>query len=65
VSSSCNPRGCDGFFTRFARRVARRYRNKGFDKTARRMVESLEQRGIEGASALEIGGGVGEIEIEL
>ncbi|MGH3085041.1 MAG: class I SAM-dependent methyltransferase [Gaiellaceae bacterium] len=66
MSSCCNPRGCDGFFTpRFARRAARRYRNKGLDKTARRMVEFLEQRGIDGATVLEIGGGVGEIEIEL
>jgi 16S rRNA G966 N2-methylase RsmD len=66
VSSCCNPRGCDGFFTpRFARRAARRYRRKGLDKTARRMVEFLEQSGIEGATVLEIGGGVGEIEIEL
>lgn len=29
------------------------------------MVEFLEQRGIEGATVLEIGGGVGEIQIEL
>jgi hypothetical protein len=29
------------------------------------MVEFLEQRGVEGATVLEIGGGVGEIEIEL
>jgi magnesium-protoporphyrin O-methyltransferase len=66
VSSCCNPRGCDGFFKeRFARRVARRYRKKGLDTTARRMVDFLEPRGIEGASVLEIGGGVGEIEIEL
>jgi hypothetical protein len=62
----CNARGCDQFFgERFARRVARRYRKKGLDKTARRMVAFLESRGIEGASVLEIGGGVGEIEIEL
>jgi 2-polyprenyl-3-methyl-5-hydroxy-6-metoxy-1,4-benzoquinol methylase len=66
VTSCCNPRGCDGFFTpRFARRVARRYRKKGLNKTARRMVEFLELRGIEGATVLEIGGGVGEIHIEL
>jgi magnesium-protoporphyrin O-methyltransferase len=29
------------------------------------MVEFLELRGIEGATVLEIGGGVGEIQIEL
>jgi 16S rRNA G966 N2-methylase RsmD len=66
VAGCCNPRGCDRFFTpRFARRVAARYRKKGLDETARRMVEFLELRGIEGASVLEIGGGVGEIQIEL
>jgi 2-polyprenyl-3-methyl-5-hydroxy-6-metoxy-1,4-benzoquinol methylase len=45
--------------------MAKRYRKRGLDKTARRMVEFLEQRGIEGATVLEIGGGVGEIQIEL
>jgi 2-polyprenyl-3-methyl-5-hydroxy-6-metoxy-1,4-benzoquinol methylase len=45
--------------------VAARYRRKGLDETARRMVEFLELRGIEGATVLEIGGGVGEIQIEL
>jgi magnesium-protoporphyrin O-methyltransferase len=64
--SCCNPRGCDEFFSsRFARRAARRYRKRGLDETARRMVEFLEARGIEGASVLEVGGGVGEIQVEL
>ncbi len=45
--------------------MAARYRKKGLDETARRMVEFLELRGIEGASVLEIGGGVGGIQIEL
>ena len=62
----CDPRGCDQFFSpRFARRVARRYRKRGVDKTARQMIAFLEQRGIEGATVLEIGGGVGEIQLEL
>jgi 2-polyprenyl-3-methyl-5-hydroxy-6-metoxy-1,4-benzoquinol methylase len=61
----CNPRGCDGFFTpRFARRAAKRYREKGIDKTAQRMVAFLEQHGIAGATVLEVGGGVGELQIE-
>jgi 2-polyprenyl-3-methyl-5-hydroxy-6-metoxy-1,4-benzoquinol methylase len=66
VANCCNPRGCDEFFSpRFARRSAKRYRKKGLDKTAQLMVEFVEQRGVEGATVLEVGGGVGEIQIEL
>jgi 16S rRNA G966 N2-methylase RsmD len=53
------------FGDRFARHRAARYRNKGLDKTARRMVELLAERGVQGATVLEIGGGVGEIQLEL
>jgi hypothetical protein len=45
--------------------MAERYRKRGLDKTARRMVDFIEARGIEGATVLEVGGGVGEIQIEL
>jgi 2-polyprenyl-3-methyl-5-hydroxy-6-metoxy-1,4-benzoquinol methylase len=62
----CDARGCDEFFgSRFARRMAGRYRKRGLDRTARRMVAFLDERGIADATVLEIGGGVGEIEIEL
>src|SRR5215210_5878891 len=62
----CDPRGCDRFFgTRFARRVARRYRKRGLGGTERRMVEFLEREGLEGATVLEVGGGVGELHVEL
>jgi SAM-dependent methyltransferase len=53
------------FNRRFARRVANRYRRRGLDRTARQMVEFLERLGVEGASVLEVGGGVGEVEVEL
>jgi 2-polyprenyl-3-methyl-5-hydroxy-6-metoxy-1,4-benzoquinol methylase len=53
------------FNQRFARRLANRYSKRGLDQTARKMVEFLQQVGIEGASVLEIGGGVGELQIEL
>jgi SAM-dependent methyltransferase len=66
MAGCCDPRGCDRFFgTRFARRVAGRYRKRGLDATARRMVGFLERQGVEGASVLEIGGGVGEVHLEL
>jgi hypothetical protein len=66
MAGCCNPRGCDRFFTpRLAERVARRYRKRGLDRTARRMVGFLEEAGIAGATVLEVGGGVGEIQIEL
>ena len=45
--------------------MARRYRKRGLDRTARRMVSFLERHGVRGASVLEVGGGVGEIQIEL
>jgi 2-polyprenyl-3-methyl-5-hydroxy-6-metoxy-1,4-benzoquinol methylase len=53
------------FNRRFARRLANRYRERGLDKTARTMVEFLQEVGIEGATVLEVGGGVGELELEL
>jgi protein-L-isoaspartate O-methyltransferase len=66
VRSCCNPRGCDDFFgDKFARRVAKRYRKRGLDKTAGRIVAFLEREGVEAARVLEIGGGVGEIQLEL
>jgi hypothetical protein len=66
MASCCDPRGCDSFFgRRFARRVAKRYRKRGLDKTARRIVEFLRSSGIENATVLEVGGGVGELQIEL
>ena len=53
------------FDVRFAKRMAARYRKKGLDKTARQMVELLAERGVQGATVLEIGGGVREIQLEL
>jgi hypothetical protein len=66
MSSCCNPRGCDEFFgSGFARRMADRYRKRGLDRTARRMVAFLEAHGVAGDTVIEVGGGVGDIQIEL
>ena len=62
----CDGEGYDAVFSdRFAKRVAKRYRRRGLNATSSRMVEFLCERGVEGASILEIGGGVGEIQLEL
>jgi magnesium-protoporphyrin O-methyltransferase len=52
------------FGARFSHRTASRYRKHGLDKTARAIVELLEQS-VVGATVLEIGGGAGEIQLEL
>ena len=59
-------KGCDEFFNDgVARRDARRYRRKGLDGNARRIVELVQGRGVEGKTVLEVGGGIGAIQLEL
>ncbi len=53
------------FSDRFARRMARRYRRRGLSPAARAIESFVTDRGIDGASILEIGGGVGELHVEL
>jgi magnesium-protoporphyrin O-methyltransferase len=66
VSCCSPPRGYTKIFSRrAARRDARRYRRDGLDDTAREMVAFLRGRGVEGASVLEIGGGIGAVQVEL
>ena len=65
--SCCRPpRGYTRLFSkRTARRDAKRYRRTGLDETGEEMVDFLRERGVEGASVLEIGGGVGAVQLEL
>jgi 2-polyprenyl-3-methyl-5-hydroxy-6-metoxy-1,4-benzoquinol methylase len=64
--SCCPPQRYDrAFGKRGARRDARRYRRRGLDGTSRRIFDLLGERGVEGFSVLEIGGGVGAIQVEL
>ena len=53
------------FGTGFSRRMAKRYRHRGLDGTATRLVDFLAADDLTGATVLEIGGGVGEIGVEL
>jgi 2-polyprenyl-3-methyl-5-hydroxy-6-metoxy-1,4-benzoquinol methylase len=66
MGGCCEPSGYgDLFGPRFSRHLAKRYRRRGLDRTAARMVAFLTEQGIEGASVLEIGGGVGDIQVDL
>ena len=49
----------------FARRMAKRYRRRGLDAAAGRLADFLARDGLDGATVLEVGGGVGEIGLEL
>jgi 2-polyprenyl-3-methyl-5-hydroxy-6-metoxy-1,4-benzoquinol methylase len=66
MAGCCPSRDYHRFFNqRFARRLATRYTKRGLDPTAQTMVQFLQAAGVEGASVLEIGGGIGEIQVEL
>jgi 16S rRNA G966 N2-methylase RsmD len=66
VGDCCDRDAYDEVFgDRFARRLARRFRKRGLDRTRRRLVDFLTAHGIEDATVLEIGGGVGELHVEL
>jgi len=53
------------FSERGARGQANDYRRKGLDPTSRRVVDLLKESGVEGLTLLEVGGGIGAIQIEL
>jgi hypothetical protein len=66
VSDCCTPKGYRQIFSeRGAQAQAREYRRNGPDATSRRIVDLLRDRGVEGLTLLEIGGGIGAIQIEL
>jgi hypothetical protein len=65
VGGCCVPKGCGEFFTeKTALRDAHRYRRKGLTGPGRRMVDFLAGRAA-GATVLEVGGGVGAVQLEL
>jgi 2-polyprenyl-3-methyl-5-hydroxy-6-metoxy-1,4-benzoquinol methylase len=66
MSDCCTPKGYRWIFSeRMAQADARRYRRKGLDATSRRIVEFVKKQGVEGRSVLEVGGGIGAIQLEL
>ncbi len=66
VSDCCTPKGYRQIFSeKNARGEAKRYRRKGLDGTSRRIADLLKERDVEGRTLLEVGGGIGAIQIEL
>ena len=66
MSDCCTPKGYRQIFSeKNARSEAKRYRRKGLDGTSRRIADLLIKRGVKGKTLLEVGGGIGAIEIDL
>ena len=62
----CDPEDYQSVFSRrFARRQSRRYRRRGLTPAARGIADFVTSHGIVGATVLEIGGGVGHLQVEL
>jgi magnesium-protoporphyrin O-methyltransferase len=61
--------GCDEFASVFDRKNAdddlRRYQRDGPDRTTRMLLDLIRAEGVEGATLLDIGGGIGVIDQEL
>ncbi|WP_194411192.1 SAM-dependent methyltransferase [Microbacterium cremeum] len=68
MDDCCAPQGADGyereFDARFARRLARDYRRTGLTPSARLVLDIAASVGLDDASLLEIGGGIGDIQLE-
>jgi magnesium-protoporphyrin O-methyltransferase len=66
MSDCCSPTGYRQIFSeRTAKRDASRYRRRGLDQVSGLIVRLVRERGISNRTLLEVGGGVGAIEIEL
>jgi 16S rRNA G966 N2-methylase RsmD len=69
MSGCCGPeddgRYSEAFGQRYAISIARRYRRRGLTRPEQRIVELLSGIGVEGATVLEVGGGVGQLQLEL
>jgi SAM-dependent methyltransferase len=66
VTGCCARHGQEEYFgEKTAAHDARKYRRQGPDPMARSLARRAGARGVEGASVLEIGGGIGQVALEL
>jgi magnesium-protoporphyrin O-methyltransferase len=62
----CDCPGCPNVFKdKFAEADLRNYRRKGPDPTTKELIDAIVAEGVDGASVLDIGGGIGAIQLEL
>lgn len=66
MADCCNSAAYPDFFDEAgARRNLRAYDRRGLDKMAGKLVDYMTSRGMAGRSVLEVGGGIGAIQLEL
>jgi len=66
LSSCCRPESYGAFFTRRgAERALRRYRRRGLDELSTKIAKVVKERGVAGSTVLEVGGGIGALDVEL
>ena len=66
MTACCDPDEYGAVFTsKYARRTAKSFRASGLDDTATKMADCIAAGNLQGATVLEIGGGVGGLRIEL
>ena len=64
-ASCCKPDYDAAFDARSARRQLERYRRSGAQGSTRRLIDEVRRAGVDGASIIDIGGGIGVIGLEL
>jgi D-arabinose 1-dehydrogenase-like Zn-dependent alcohol dehydrogenase len=66
LSNCCRPESYGAFFgEKGARRALRRYRKRGLDRLSAQIAAVVRERDVHGATVLEIGGGIGTLDVEL
>jgi SAM-dependent methyltransferase len=66
LSSCCRPEAYGAVFSeKGARRALRRYRKRGLDRLSAQVAAVVRERDVLGATVLEVGGGIGALDVEL
>lgn len=63
--SCCSAQGADKFFSRVARRYAKKFRRRGLDRASTLLVHGLQGLGMKSALVLDVGCGIGGVHLTL